>query len=210
MNGGEKMVGSNEKKLKSDIYKKNMITSEIEKRVGVVTQWKGKLVNSKSFQGQTKYTASIKRHIADIERLRIKLNRMNEEMDKNIRELGKFSDSEVNEFCSRLEQELSDIEAGNGSEKKEVSQKEIKEIKNARAKLAELKGRGNVQEKIEKARKKVDEDVEEIEKATGKIIRLNRHLKKISLGAGSTPGDNEELLYTQELKRIAREKAIYG
>ena len=204
------MVGTNEKKLKSDIYKKNMIRNEIEKRVGAVSQWKGKLANSKSFQGQTKYTASIKRYITDIERLRTKLNRMNEEMDKDIRELGKFSDSEVNEFCSRLEQELNGVDAGNGSEKKEVSQKEINEIKNARAKLAELKGRANVQEKIEKARKKVSEDIAEIELATGKIIKLNGHLKKISIGAGSTSGDNEELLYTQELKRIARERVIYG
>ncbi len=204
------MAGTNEKNLKSDINKKNMISSEIEKQVGAVSRWKGKLVNSKSFQGQTKYAASIKRHIADLERLRIKLNRMNEEVDKNIRELGKFSDSEVNEFCSRLEQELSGVETGNGSEKKEVSQKEIKEIKNARTKLAELKGRGSVQEKIEKARKKMDADVEEIEQATGKIIKLNRHLRKISIGAESTSGDNEELLYTQELKRIARERAIYG
>ncbi len=203
-------MGTNEKKRKSGIYKKNMIRSEIEKQVGAVSQWKEKLVNSKSFQGQTKYTDSIKRHVSDIERLRIKLNRMNEEVDKNIRELGKFSDSEVNEFCSRLEQELSDIDDGNGSEKKEVSQKEIKEIKNARAKLAQLKGRGNVQEKIEKARKKIDEDIEEIELATGKIIKLNRHLKKISVGTGTTSGDNDERHYTQELKRIAREKAIYG
>ncbi len=205
------MVGTtSEKKLKSDIYEKNMIRSEIERQVGAVSQWKEKLTNLKSFQGQTKYTASIKRYIAEIERLRIKLNQMNVEVDKNIRELGKFADSEVNEFCSRLEQELGNIEAGKGSEKKEVSQKEIKEIKNARAKLAELKGRGNVQGKIEKARKKMGEDIEEIDLATGKIIKLNRHLRKVRLGAGSTSGDNEELLYTQELKRIAREKAIYG
>ncbi len=204
------MAGTNEKKLKSDIYKKNMISSKIEKQVGAVSRWKEKLVNSRSFQGQTKYAASIKRHVADLECLRIKLNRMNEEVDKDIRELGKFSDTEVNEFCSRLEQELSGVETGNGSEKKEVSQKEIKEIKNARAKLAELKGKGSVQEKIEKARKKVDEDIEEIEQATGKIIKLNRHLRKISIGVESASGDNEELLYTQELKRIARERAIYG
>ncbi|MCP4264910.1 MAG: hypothetical protein GY777_04920, partial [Candidatus Brocadiaceae bacterium] len=59
-------------------------------------------------------------------------------------------------------------------------------------------------------RKKVDEDIEEIEQATGKIIKLNRHLRKISIGVESASGDNEELLYTQELKRIARERAIYG
>ncbi len=204
------MVGTNEKKLKSDIYKKNLIRCEIEKQVGTISQWKGKLVNSKNFQEQTKYTASIKRYISDIEHLRTKLNLMNEEVDKNIRELGKFSDSEVNEFCSRLEQELSDIETRTGSEEEKVSQKEIKEIKNARAKLAELKGRGNVQEKIEKTRKKVDEGVEEIEQATGKILKLNKHLRKLGVGGRSTSGNNEELLYTQELKRIARERAIYG
>jgi len=204
------MVGTNEKKLKNDIYTKNLIRSAIESQVGAVSQLKEKLVSSKSFQGQMKFTASIKRYISDIERLRIKLNQLNEEVDKNIRELGRFSDSEVNEFCFRLEQKLSEIETEKGSEKNKVQKKEIKELKNARAKLAELKGRGNVQEKIEKTMKEANESIEEIEHATGKIIKLNRHLKKISIGTGSTSGDNEELLYTQELKRIAREKAIYG
>ncbi len=167
------MVGTiNEKKLKSDIYKKNKIRSEIERQMESVSQWKQKLVTLKNFQGQTKYTASIKRYIAEIERLRANLNRMNEEMDKDIRELGKFSDSEVNEFCTQLEQVLGDVDTGNGLEKNEEPKKEIKEIKNARAKLAELKGRGSVQDKIEKVRKKVDEDIEEIEQATGKIIKL--------------------------------------
>ncbi|MHC4267472.1 MAG: hypothetical protein ACYSTS_03310 [Planctomycetota bacterium] len=205
------MVGTtNEKKLKNDIYKKNMIRSEIEKQMSAVSRWKEKLANLRNFQGQAKYTDSIKRYIAEIERLRTKLNQMNEEVDTNIRALGKFSDSEVNEFCSLLEQELSEIEAGKGSEKNKIPKEEIKELKNARTKLAELKGRGNVQEKIEKARKKVGEDIEEIEQATGKITKLNRHLRKVSVGAGSTAGDNDEFLYTQELKSIAREKAIYG
>ncbi len=205
------MAGTtNEKKLKSDIYQKNMLRSKIEKQVEAVSQWKEKLAGLKNFQGQTKYTASIKRYIAEIERLRIRFNQMNEDVDKDIRELGKFSDSEVDEFCTQLERELGGIETGNESVEKKVSQKEIKEIKNARAKLAELKGRGNVQEKIDRARKKMGEDIGEIELTTDKIIKLNRHLRKVSVGTASTSGDNEELLYTQELKRIARERVIYG
>ena len=54
--------------------------------------------------------------------------------------MGKFSDSEVKEFSSQLERKISDIEAGNESEGKDVSKnKDIEEIRNARAKLAELK-----------------------------------------------------------------------
>ncbi len=201
---------TNEKKLKSEIHKKHLIRSKIEKHVRAVFQWKEKLANLKSFQNQKKYTTSIKRYIEEIECLRMKLNRMNEEMDRNIRELGKFSDSEVNAYCSRLDQKLSDIGAVDGSKEKSISKKEIKEIKNARTKLAALKGRGRVQEKIEEARKKMGEDVEEIELATGKIIELNKFLRKVTVDSGSTSGDNEVLLYTQELKRIACEKAIYG
>lgn len=205
------MLGTiNEKKLKSDIFKRNTIRSEIERKVVAVSRWAEKLADLKDFQGQKKYAISIKRYIADIELLRIKLNQINEDVGKNIRELGKFSDSELNEFTSCLEHELGDIETKKDSERKKVSKKEIKEIKNARATLAELKGRGNVQVKIEKARRKVDKDIEEIELAIGNIVRLNRLLTKVSAGARSTSGDNDEALYTQELKSIAREKAIYG
>ena len=199
-----------EKKLKNDILKRRAIKNEIEKCVRAVSQWKDKLAKLKSFQEQTKYTASIKRYVSTIENLRVDLNRMNEEVDKHIREVGKFSDSEVKKFSSQLEQEISDIEAGKESKKETVSKKDIEEIKNARKKLAELKGKGNLQQKIEKAREKVSEDLEEIERATGKIITLNRHLKKVDEGTGSASGDQDELLYTQELKRIVREKAIYG
>ena len=198
-----------EKKLKQDIHEKNLIRSEIEILLGDVSRWKDKLINLKSFKGQRKYTDSIKRYISEIEKLRAGLNKMNEYVDKHIREVGKFSDSEVKEFTSQLEQKISEIEAGNESEEKGASKnKDIEEIRNARAKLAELKGKGNVQGKIEKARGKKSEDVEMVERAIGKIVTLNKHLENI--GEGTESGDQDELFYTQELKRIAREKAIYG
>ena len=94
-----------EKKLKQDIHEKNLIRSEIEILLGDVSRWKDKLINLKSFKGQRKYTDSIKRYISEIEKLRAGLNKMNEDVDKHIREVGKFSDSEVKEFSLQLEQE---------------------------------------------------------------------------------------------------------
>ncbi len=200
-----------DKKLKQNIYQKNLIRSEIEKRLESVTRWKDKLINLKSFKGQSKYTDTIKRYISEIESLRTGLNKMNEVVDKHIREVGKFSDSEVKEFSLQLEQKISDIEAGNESEEKGVSKnKDIEEIRKARAKLAELKGKGNVQEKIEKAPGRKSEDIEAVEQATGKIDKLNKHLDNVGGGPESGSGDQDEVFYTQELKRIAREKAIYG
>lgn len=200
-----------EKKLKQDIHQKNLIRSEIEYLLGTVSRWKEKLINLKSFQGQSKYGDSIKRYVSEIEKLRASLNKKNEAVDKQIREVGKFSDSEVKEFSSQLEQKISDIEAGNESEGKGATKnKDIEEIRNARAKLAELKGKGNVQGKIEKASGRKSEDLEEVERVTGKIVRLNKHLENIGGGTESGSGDQDEYFYTQELKRIAREKAIYG
>lgn len=200
-----------EKKLKQDIHQKNLIRSEIEYLLGTVSRWKEKLINLKSFQGQNKYGDSIKRYVSEIEKLRASLNKKNEAVDKQIREVGKFSDSEVKEFSSQLEQKISDIEAGNESEGKGATKnKDIEEIRNARAKLAELKGKGNVQGKIEKASGRKSEDLEEVERVTGKIVRLNKHLENIGGGTESGSGDQDEYFYTQELKRIAREKAIYG
>ncbi len=198
-----------EKKLKQDIHEKNLVRSEIEILLGDVSRWKDKLINLKSFKGQRKYADSIKRYISEIEKLRAGINTMNEYVDKHIREVGKFSDSEVKEFTSQLEQKISEIEAGNESEGKGASKnKDIEEIRNARAKLAELKGKGNVQGKIEKASGRTSEDLEEVERVTGKIVRLNKHLENV--GGGTESGDQDELFYTQELKRIAREKAIYS
>ncbi len=198
-----------EKKLKQDIHEKNLIRSEIEILLGDVSRWKDKLINLKSFKGQRKYADSIKRYISEIEKLRAGLNKMNEYVDKHIREVGKFSDSEVKEFASQLEKKISEIESGNESEGKGASKnKDIEEIRNARAKLAELKGKGNVQGKIEKASGRKSEDIEEVERVTGKIVRLNKHLENV--GGGTESGDQDELFYTQELKRIAREKAIYS
>ena len=198
-----------EKKLKQDIHEKNLIRSEIEILLGDVSRWKDKLINLKSFKGQRKYTDSIKRYISEIEKLRAGLNKMNEYVDKHIREVGKFSDSEVKEFTSQLEKKISEIESGNESEEKGASKnKDIEEIRNARAKLAELKGKGNVQGKIEKASGRKSEDIEEVERVTGKIARLNKQLENV--GGGTESGDQDELFYTQELKRIAREKAIYS
>ena len=200
-----------EKKLKQDIHKKNLLRSKIERHLGSISRWKDKLINLKSFKGQSKYADSIKRYISEIKSLRTSLNKMNEDVDKHIREVGKFSDSEVKDFCSQLEQKISDIEAGNESEGKgESKNKDIEEIRNARAKLAELKGKGNVQEKIDKANGKKSEDIEEVERVTGKIVKLNKHLENVGGGTESGSGDQDELFYTQELKRIAREKAIYG
>ncbi len=200
-----------EKELKQDIHKKNLIRSEIERHLVSISRWKDKLINLRSFKGQSKYADSIKRYISEIESLRASLNKLNEDVDKQIREVGKFSDSEVKEFSSKLEQKISDIEAGNESGGKGGSKnKDIEEIRNARAKLAELKGKGNVQEKIEKANGKKSEDIEEVDRVTGKIVKLNRYLENVGGGTESGSGDQDELFYTQEIKRIVREKAIYG
>ena len=206
------MVGTiNEKELKQDIHQKNLIRSEIEILLGYVSRWKDKLVNLRSFKGQRKYADSIKRYISEIEKLRASLNKMNEDVDKHIREVGKFSDSEVKEFTSQLEKKISEIEGGNESDGKGATKnKDIEEIRNARAKLAELKGKGNVQGKIEKASGRKSEDLEEVERVTGKIVKLNKHLENIGGGTESGSGDQDEYFYTQELKRIVREKAIYG
>jgi hypothetical protein len=200
-----------EKKLKNDILEKNTLRNEIEGYVGAVSQWRDKLVNLKNFQGQTKYAASIKRYVSRIEGLRLEFNQLNEEVERNIREMGKFSDADVKAFSSKLEQEVSKYI---GETEKNLSKKKIKiKINPAQSKKKSKanskgtgKGVGNLQQKIEKVQGRVSEGLEEVERVTGKIIKLNRGLKKVDGGSGSTSED----LYTQELKRIAREKAIYG
>lgn len=204
------------KKLKHDINQKNKTRREIEKRIAAVRQWKDELESSKCFQKQKRYSASIKRYIAEIEGLRTKLNQMNEGLDKRINELGGFSVSEIKESRSQLEQEIRNMENdGNLKEKKSRRSKDIEEIKNAREKLAELKGKGGLQRKIEKANKQLTEDLAEVEQVTGRIVKLSSRLRKVSKGAGPgekemTPEERDKYLFAQELKRIVYERAIYG
>ena len=197
-----------EKKLHDDILEKNTLRNEIEGYVRTVSKWRNKLADLKSFQGQTKYADSIKRYVTKIEGLRVELNELNEEVEKNIRETGKFADADVKAFSSQLEQEVSKYI---GETEKKESKKKIKIKPNpAQAKKKTKakskgtgKGVGSLEQKIEKAIGRVSEGLEEAERIAGKMIILNRNLKKVD---GSASEDS----YTQELKRIAREKAIYS
>ncbi len=197
-----------EKKLNDDILEKNTLRNEIEGCVRTVSIWRDKLVNMKSFQGQTKYADSIKRYVTRIEGLRVELNQLNEEVEKNIRETGKFADADVKAFSSQLEQEVSKYI---GETKKNLPKKKIKIKANpAKAKKKSKakskgtgKGVGSLEQKIEKTMERVSKDMEEAERIAGKMIILNKNLKKVD---GSASEDS----YTQELKRIAREKVIYS
>ena len=197
-----------EKKLHDDILEKNTLRNEIEGYVRTVSKWRNKLADLKSFQGQTKYADSIKRYVTKIEGLRVELNELNEEVEKNIRETGKFADADVKAFSSQLDQEVSKYI---GETEKKASKKKIKIKPNpAQAKKKTKakskgtgKGVGSLEQKIEKAIGRVSEGLEEAERIAGKMIILNRNLKKVD---GSASEDS----YTQELKRIAREKAIYS
>lgn len=200
-----------EKRINDDILEKNTLRNEIEGYVRTVSQWRDKLAGLKNFQGQTKYAASIKRHITKIEGLRLEFNQMNEEVEKNIREIGKFSDADVKAFSSQLEKEISGIiEADKESKQKEVTKKIKLKINPAQSKKkfkakskGTGKGVGSLLQKVDKAVGRVSEGLEEAERVAGKMIILNKHLKKVD-------GSASEDLYTQELKRIVREKAIYS
>ena len=197
-----------EKKLHDDILEKNTLRNEIEGYVRTVSKWRDKLADLKSFQGQTKYADSIKRYVTRIEGLRVELNQLNEEVEKNIRETGKFADADVKAFSSQLEQDVSKCL---GETEKKASKKKIKikpnpaqARKKSKAKSRGTgKGVGSLELKIEKAMGRVSKDMEEAERIAGKMIVLNRNLKKVD---GSASDDS----YTQELKRIARENAIYS
>ena len=197
-----------EKKLHDDILEKNTLRNEIEGYVRTVSKWRNKLADLKSFQGQTKYADSIKRYVTKIEGLRVELNELNEEVEKNIRETGKFADADVKAFSSQLEQDVSKYI---GETEKKESKKKIKIKPNpAQAKKKTKakskgtgKGVGSLEQKIKTAIERVSKDMEEAERIAGKMIVLNKNLKKVD---GSASDDT----YTLELKRIARENAIYS
>jgi len=197
-----------EKKLNDDILEKNTLRNEIEGCVRTVSIWRDKLVNMKSFQGQTKYADSIKRYVTRIEGLRVELNQLNEEVEKNIRETGKFADADVKAFSSQLEQEVSkyigETEKNLPKKKIKIKANPAKAKKKSKAKSKGTgKGVGSLEQKIEKTMERVSKDMEEAERIAGKMIILNKNLKKVD---GSASEDS----YTQELKRIAREKVIYS
>ncbi|GJQ58706.1 MAG: hypothetical protein D8M57_11545 [Candidatus Scalindua sp. AMX11] len=212
------------KRLKHDINQKNAIRSEIERLVSVVSRWSNNLSKFKSFQEQSKCAASIKRYLAKIEHLRALLIKMNEEIDKRICETEIYSSSEVEDFKSQLEKEMSALGAEDSVEKKQpVRKQSVKKRaskkqgatgeKKSKSKRHGLTGAERLQKKIEKMRKGLDENFAETERVTGRILQLNRRLGMIGKGGDTTALTAEESsrsLFTQELKRIERERFVFG
>ncbi len=211
------------KRLKHDINKKNALRSEIERRVLVVSRWNSNLSKSKSFQEQSKCLASIKRYMVKIESLRSQLGKMNEEIDRRICETDSYSSSEVEDFKSQLAREVSALGAEDDLKKKPVKKQSVKkkpakkqraaEEKKSKSKRLGITGVERLQKKIEKTRKGLDENIAETERVTGKILQLNRRLGVIGKGEEPEEVTNEErnsYLFTQELKRIERERLVFG
>ena len=212
------------KKLKHDINQKNAIRREIERLILVVKRWNENLSRSKSFQEQSKYSASIKHYIVKIEKLRSQLIQMNEDIDKRIRETVTCSTSEVEDFKSLLGQEVRDLSAYDdldkkkpvkrqGGIRKKKSQKKPEKPVGKKEKDRLLKKRDRLLKKIDDTRKRLDGDISEIERVTGKIIKLNRGLAIVGTGNQAenvTAEKRNSYLFTQELKRIEREKLVFG
>ena len=209
------------KKLKHDINQKNAMRREIERLILVVKRWNEKLSRSKSFQEQSRYSASIKNYIEKIDNLRSQLILMNEDIDKRIRETGTCSTSEVEDFKSRLGKEVRDLSVDDGiDEKKPIKRQAGTGRKKSQKKIIGKKGTDRLlkkmdrlQKKIDNTRKRLDSDISETERVTGRITKLNRGLAMV--GTGDQPGNltaesRNSYLFTQELKRIERERLVFG
>jgi len=202
------------KKLKHDINQKNAMRREIERLILVVKRWNENLSRSKSFQEQSRYSASIKHYIVKIDNLCSQLMQMNEDIDKRIRETGTCSTSEVEDFKSQLGKEVRDLSVDDGLDKKKpIKRQGGTGRKKSQKKLVGIKGMDRLQKKIDNTRKRLDGDISETERVTGRITKLNRGLAIV--GTGGQPEDmpaerRNSYLFTQELKRIERERLVFG
>ncbi|MCP5007905.1 MAG: hypothetical protein GY941_28825 [Planctomycetes bacterium] len=200
------------RELKNDINKKNAVRCEIERLVMVVSRWNDNLSKSRSFKEQSKYGASIKRYISKIESLRSQLMKMNDDIDRRICETDAYSSSEVTDFKSRLEKEASALGAEEKSGKEKPAKKRGAKGK-AKSKRAGIKGAEKLQKKIAKVRKCVDGDIIDTERVTGRILTLNRRLGSVGRGIESealTAEERSHHLFTQERKRIERERLVFS
>lgn len=207
------------KKLKHDINQKNAVRREIERLVLVVNRWNNKLSKSQSFQEQSKYTASIKRSLSKIESLRSRLMKMNEDIDRRICETAAYTSSEVEDFKSQLEKEMGALVSDDKGEKKlpvknrPVKKQEAAGGKRAQSKSVGLAGAERLLKKIAKVRIGLDKNIAETAGITGKILQRNRLLGMIGKGGEieSLPVEERNSnLFTQELKRIERERIVFG
>ncbi|MDR4505469.1 MAG: hypothetical protein MRK01_11875 [Candidatus Scalindua sp.] len=221
MSGADK---SFTKRLKHDINQKNAVRSEIERLVLVVNRWNNTLSKSKSFQEQSKYGASIKRYISKIESLRSQLAKMNDGIDRRISETSAYSTSEVENFKSQLGKEVVALVADDNSEKKlpvrkqSVKKRSLKKRetaggKKSKSKHAGLTGTDRLLRKIAKMRTGIDDNITETARVTGQILQRNRQLGVVGKGLkpeGLTAQERNSNLFTQELKRIERERLVFG
>ena len=172
-----------ERRLKTDINRKNRIRRDMKKSMSPIRCWTEKLARCKNLQRRSRYTSSIKRHREEVERLRVELLRMDGDLEKRIKGEMEYSEKEVEEFEAQLK-------------------KEIKDMEEARAKL----------EKVKANRSKETDDVEritrEMVRASNRLIKETADVKHIEKEL--TSEERDKILFTRELKRIRSEKAIYA
>jgi hypothetical protein len=170
-----------ERRLKTDIIRKNLLRKSLQKKLFSVRRWSELLLKSPKNQQKKRYQESIDRYMAQIGFLKKELLKRNETLEKQIQKEMKFSEDEVKAFQAELNKELKALE------------KIQKELDETSEKEKSARNKNEVQLKKRRLEKMLADESKKMMESEKELISEKR----------------DEALFTLELKRIALEKELY-
>ncbi|MBN1696383.1 MAG: hypothetical protein JW881_02610 [Spirochaetales bacterium] len=199
-----------ERKIKTDIIRKNTLRKELTREIRVIKRLSDLLQKSKNRQKRSKYKKDIERHLPVIRKNRELLAAMIGDLEKKIASEMKYS-----------EKEMKDLEQTYKKEYEEMVAAQNLVLKAEQSKLSD-------NEKLDISGMSIDR-VQDPEKATEDgsttklpvfpsellLARANKRLKKESKDVANAEKEidsekKDKMLFEGELKRIALEKKILG
>jgi hypothetical protein len=167
-----------ERKLKADIIRKNILKRDLEKKFSAINRWTENLQKLKNNQKRKKLEASIARYREQAESMKSRLLRMDEDLEKRIKEEMAYSEEEIKTFKVRL---------GKHTEELQKAKKSLEEAQKEKTDEQKPETKHTIKKLLKEESKKVKKNEQEIQSE-----------------------ENDDALFTLELKRIAVEQKLYA
>lgn len=189
-----------ERRIKSDLNKKNVLRKELERGLSLVKKWNFEMGHIKNKRKKKKYQKNIEMYMPKIKNNKEKLINMIPDLEKRIKEEIKFSEKEMSDLNKSYKKELAEmVEA----EKKLLKAQQAKLSKDDKTEILDIsieefqeKGKGKTFYSKEfifaKARKKLNKEIKDVENVDKEIKSEER----------------DKILFKNELQRMSVEKEI--
>ncbi|MFH1941352.1 MAG: hypothetical protein ABIL68_04550 [bacterium] len=161
-----------ERKLKTDIIRKNILRKDIEKKFLAITRWTEQLQTSRNKQKRKKMEASAARYREQIAPMKIQLLSMGEDLEKWIKEEMAYSEEEVKAFQARLEKDTKELQK---------VQKNLEEAEKKKTDEKTPENKHAIKKLLKEESDKVKKDEQELESEEKDKSLFTLELKRIAV-----------------------------